>query len=170
MKKNHDNKFKTPEGYFESFNDRLMDKIAKEDAIIPSNDGFSVPEGYFEEFSSKVLPRVETKVVSLKSYRKYYLAAASVAAIAILTLFFNQESTSNFDFDDLASAELDEYFGDNVLDLTTYELAEVIDFESISILDIAESDETIENEMILEYLDENVDEIDDLNIDYDELE
>jgi len=39
MKKNHKDKFKTPEGYFESFNERLMDKIVKEESIIPSSDG-----------------------------------------------------------------------------------------------------------------------------------
>ncbi|GMN09219.1 hypothetical protein MTsPCn9_03250 [Croceitalea sp. MTPC9] len=170
MKKNHKNPHKTPEGYFESFNERLMDKIAKEESIIPKSDGFSVPDTYFETFNERVAHKVEPKVVQLYSYRKYYYAAASVAAIALLAFFFNQSTQPEFGFDDLATTEIDAYFENNEMGLTSYELAEVVNIENVAILDITETENDIEKEMILEYLDENVDELEDLNLDYEEFE
>ncbi len=168
MKKNHKNPHKTPEGYFDSFNERLLDKIVKEDTIIPANDGFTFPDGYFESVHQNIAKKLEPKVVQLKSYRRYYFAAASIAAIAVLTLFFNQDKATDFDFEDLASAEIDAYFEYNTDALTSYELAEVVDFETIGILDFNKAENSIESEVLLEYLDENVDEIEDLNLDYDE--
>lgn len=170
MKQNHKNPHKTPEGYFDSFNERLMDKIVKEESIIPVNDGFSVPDLYFETFNDKITNRTTPKVVRLHSYRKYYYAAASIAAIALLVFFFNKNSEPEFGFEDLASAEIDAYFENNEMELTSYELAEVVNIENVAILDITETENTIEKEMILEYLDENVDELEDLNLDYEEFE
>lgn len=168
MKKNHENTFKTPEGYFESFNERLMDKIAKENSIIPKNDGFSAPHGYFEELPEKVLGKITPKVVRLTNYRKYYFAAAAIAALIVLTVIFKQENEPEFGFNDLASAELDAYFLDTNSEFTSYELAEAVGTEDITIMDITEADDSFENKMILDYLDENVDEIEDLNLDYEE--
>ena len=54
MKEKPKRTFKTPEGYFENFNERLLDRMAKEESIIPKEDGFTVPEGYFEKLR---LPR-----------------------------------------------------------------------------------------------------------------
>lgn len=168
MKKNHENTFKTPEGYFESFNERLIDKIAKEDSIIPENDGFSVPDGYFEEVPKKILAKITPKVIRLNNYRKYYFAAAAIAALFVLGFIFKQENEPEFGFNDLASAELDAYFLDANSDFSSYELAEAVGTEDITIMDITETDDSFENEMILDYLDENVDEIEDLNLDYEE--
>ena len=170
MKKNHKNPHKTPEGYFESFNERLMDKIFREESIIPKSDGFLVPDSYFQTFNNKLTTKVKPKVVQLNRYKKYYYAAASIAAIALLAFFFNQNNQAAFGFDDLAIAEIDAYFENNEMALTSYELAEVVSIENLSILDITETENTIEKEMILEYLDENVDELEDLNLDYEEFE
>ncbi|MDT0607173.1 hypothetical protein [Croceitalea rosinachiae] len=170
MKKNHKNKFKTPEGYFDSFNERLLDKIVKEESVIPPDDGFSAPDGYFEYVHDEVYKKIQPKVIQLKNYRKYYFAAASIAAIVILTLFFNQNNSQSFGFDDLANAEIDAYFESNDLNFSTYELAEVVTFENLSIMNIAESENSIDEDILLEYLDENVDEIEDLNLNYDEFE
>ena len=168
MKKNHENKFKTPEGYFKSFNERLMDKIAKEDSIIPENDGFSVPDGYFEEVPKKVLTKIAPKVISLNNYRKYYFAAAAIAALFVLAFIFKQENEPEFGFNDLASAELDAYFLDANSDFTSDDLFEALVIEDLTIMDITETDDSFEKELILDYLDENVDEIEDLNLDYEE--
>ncbi len=177
MKKDQKNKFKTPEGYFESFNERLMNRIeAKKDdsisEIIPKTDGFAVPKKYFEEVGQNIKQKIGhgPKVISLRSYRKFYYAAASIAALFVLVLAWNWDNTSEpiIGFEDLASAEIDSYFENNDLGLTSYELAEVIDVEEINVLDM--TNEAIADEEILEYLDENVDEFDDLNLDYEDLE
>ncbi|NNM17715.1 MAG: hypothetical protein HKP24_04015, partial [Croceitalea sp.] len=61
MKESHKNKFKTPEGYFENFNERLMKKISKEDSMIPQNDGFKMPYGYFNGLDKKILENLPAK-------------------------------------------------------------------------------------------------------------
>lgn len=171
MKKNIKNTFKTPNDYFGSFNKRLINRIGQEESLIPKNDGFKVSEVYFEDVFNKVSRKIQEeqpKVIRLKSYKKYYYAA-SIAAILLVGFWFNQNNQEKVDFDDLAAAELDAYFELTELNLNSYELAEVIDFENISILDITETDDTLEKELILDYLDDNLDSIENLDID-DELE
>jgi len=87
-----------------------------------------------------------------------------------LTLFFTKNRETEYGFEDLASAELDAYFLNNDIDLSSDDLAQVVNIEEITMLDIIESEDTLESEMILEYLDENVDEIEELNLDYEEFE
>ena len=62
MKEEQKNKFKTPEGYFESFNERLMARMAVEEAqksdLIPKTDGFVVPDGYFDAVYESVNDRL----------------------------------------------------------------------------------------------------------------
>lgn len=168
MKKSHKNKFKTPEGYFDNFNERLIDKIIKEESIIPKHDGFEVPDDYFETFNKKIVTKFEPKIIQLKPYRNYYYIAASIIAILVFTFLFNQNKESKVGFDDLAVTELDAYFDSNVLGLSDYEIADYIPVENIYLTDITYKN--IEENTILDYLDENVDELDELNIMYDEFE
>ena len=175
MKKDKKNSFNTPEGYFESFHDRLMDKINKEEAqtetIIPKSDGFGIPEGYFNGVTEKVLSKtVEDtgKVIQLKSYRKFYYGAAAVAAIFLLVFGLNWKSETPIGFDDLASTEIDAYFENTKIDMSSYELAELVSLENLELNDVLEND--IEAENILEYLDENVEDFEDLNLDYSDYE
>lgn len=173
MKKDKKNSFNTPEGYFESFNERLMARIQDEatdeaSSIIPKTDGFGVPEGYFDAVVPKILSRTREekgKVIQLKSYRKIYYGAAAVAAVFLLIFGFNWKSeTSPITFDDLANTEIDAYFDTNRIEISSYELAEMVSFENVQLNDILEED--LSGEVILEYLDENVDDLRDLNIEY----
>ena len=176
---NQKNKFKTPEGYFESFNERLMNRLETEEEdvvseIIPKADGFTVPEGYFDGVNTGVKNRlassskVVSKVVSLRSYRTFYYAAASIAAIFVLVLAWNWDNQPQVGFDDLANTEIDAYFESNEFGLTSYEIAEVLPVENIGVIDITDSE--IEEENLLEYLNENIEDLDELNLEYDELE
>nr|WP_298925299.1 hypothetical protein [uncultured Allomuricauda sp.] len=166
MKKDHKNKFKTPEGYFDSFHERLMDKINEEEneqgkSIIPKSDGFSVPEEYFDTFKVETK---EVKVVQLKSYKKFYYSAAAIAAIFILIFGLTWKTDAPITFEDLVSAEIDAYFETTELDMSTYEIAEVVSLNSLEVNDVL--DNALKDENILEYLDENVEDIEDLNLDY----
>ncbi len=170
MKENHKNKFKTPEGYFDTFHERLMDKIneeetAQETSLIPKSDGFGVPDKYFDTF--KVEPE-QVKVVQLKSYKKFYYAAASIAALFILFFGLTWKADAPITFEDLANAELDAYFESTELNMSTYEIAEVMSLSNLEINEVF--DNTLEDENILEYLDENVEDIEDLNLDYNDYE
>ncbi|UJH67705.1 hypothetical protein [Allomuricauda sp. SCSIO 65647] len=175
MKENQKNKFKTPEGYFERFNERLMDRIAKDSDshqnIIPESDGFAVPDGYFENLPSKIASRIENgegKVVQLNPQKKFYYAAAAIAAIIALALALNIERSTEIEFDDLASSDIADYFENTNFNLTTNEIAELLPIENIAISDITEV--PLGEENILEYLDENIEDLDELNLDYNELE
>ena len=172
---NQKNKFKTPEGYFESFNERLMNRLETEEedvvsGIIPKADGFAVPVGYFASINTHVKDKLDSssKVVSLRSYRTFYYAAASIAAIFVLVLAWNWDNQPQVGFDDLANTEIDAYFESNEFGLTSYEIAEVLPVENIGVIDITDSE--IEEENLLEYLNENIEDLDELNLEYDELE
>ncbi|WP_190809116.1 hypothetical protein [Flagellimonas sp. S3867] len=176
MGKDEKDNFKTPEGYFDSLHDRLMDKINQqetgtEDSIIPKSDGFTVPEGYFGHLPKKIFSKIdqkEPKVIQLKSYKKFYYGAAAIAAVFLLIFGLNWKTETPIAFEDLASAEIDAYFENTELDFSFYELAEVVAIDNLSFNDVLE--DQLEDENILEYLDENVEHIEDLNLDYDDYE
>lgn len=176
MKKDSKNKFNTPEGYFENFNERLMDHINKEEvqeagSLIPKSDGFRVPDGYFNDVAPAIISKItekKLKVIQLKSYRSFYYGAAAVAAIFILIFSLTKNittSSSTINFDDLANAELDAYFENADLDMTSYEIAEVAAFDETELTDLLYNN--LEDDIILNYLNDNVDdfEMEELNLD-----
>ncbi len=171
MKKDKKNSFNTPEGYFESFNERLMSRLGQDEtdaseSIIPKTDGFGVPVGYFETIGPTILSKTTTekgKVIPLRAYRKFYYGAAAVAAVLIIVFGLNWNAKTNpVTFDDLANTEIDAYFEANASELTSYDLAEVVALEDIQLNDMLEED--LNSEHILEYLDENVEDVRDLNL------
>ncbi len=158
--------FKTPKGYFEGFTDDLLNKISKEASSLPNKDGFKVPEGYFDNLNKEVLEKItkkESKVISLKSYRKYFYAAATVAAILLLVFSIQWRDKSSFTFDDLARTDIEIYLEENELGLSSYELAEVLLTEELDVNDILNSE--LDDENIIDYLEDNIDE---LNLEIDE--
>lgn len=162
---NKNNPFKTPKGYFENLEGSLLDQLSEEKLNLPKDDGFAVPSDYFEDLHTRIkqnLDSEETKVVQLRPYRKYYVAAASVAAIVVLFFGFNWNSTATPTFDDLAAADIEAYFETTDLGLTTYEIAEVLPLDELEINDILE--DKFEEENVIEYLNENIDDIEDLNL------
>lgn len=178
MKEKPKHTFKTPEGYFDNFNERLLDRIAKEDSIIPKKDGFAVPEGYFDALPEKINERLfedDNKVVRLNQSnrlrtKKFYYAAATIAAIVVLALTLKPNQGQEIDFNDLASNDISEYLEKTNIDLSTYEIAEVLPVDNITITDVTEI--PLEEENILQYLDENIDmeDVEELNLDYDDFE
>lgn len=165
--------FKAPEGYFEGLKDDLMDKLSKETSSLPDKGGFKVPENYFENLPKEIIEKVakkESGVIRLKSYRKYFYAAASVAAILLLVINIEWKNTSDFTFDDLAETEIEYYLEDNEFGMSSYELAEVIleeDLEINNFLD-AEMNENLDDDNIMDYLEDNIENIDELNLEIDE--
>ena len=166
MKKNHKNKFKTPEGYFDSFNDRLMERIEEETYEIPKSDGFAVPKGYFDSVYPKVSERMDNspKVIALNTYKKYFYVAASIAAMVVLFFGIRGIQQPQLQFDDLANSEISNYFEDTDIGLSSYEIAQVVEFDTEE-LDAIEN-ATLEDELILEYIEDTTDSYDELNLDY----
>lgn len=178
------NPFQTPDGYFEKFTDRLMSKMEQEVSGLPEGDGFVVPEHYFEGLHQSILQKLDAetkntetaKVIALHPYRKYYYAVASIAAIALLVFALNQKASEEtypenntlgaIGFDDLANTDIEDYFDDDNLDFSTYDIAEVLPVDELDVSDILS--EQIKDEPILEYLDNNTDNFDELDYEYDE--
>ncbi len=162
--------FKLPEGYFEGLTDRILEGIAEDTSKLPDKEGFAVPEGYFDSLDERVRkaisPDEDSKVVRLNPWKKYYFVAASIAALIIIVIGFQLSQTQEFTFSDLANAELENYLDETDLGLTSYEIAEVLPIEELDVNDIL--DTALNEENILDYLDENVEDLDELNIEYDE--
>lgn len=168
-KSSKNNGFKTPDGYFDGLNDKIMAKLSEESSVLPKDDGLVVPDNYFETFNEKVLSKVnqkETKVVQLIPYRKYYFAAASIAAVALVIFGLNWNSSSEPTFESLAESDIESYFEDTELGLSSYEIAEVIPVDDLEISDILENQLNEDN--VIEYLNDNIDDFEELNLDSDE--
>ncbi len=171
---NKTNSFKTPEGYLEAFTGKLMDKIAIGESRITKDQPFKVPVGYFEGFNDNIARETtakQIKVIPLNPYRRYLLVAASVAAIIILvsvTIGVDRtvDSPAQMTFDDLAGSDIENYFEINDLDLTTYEIAEMIPVDELEVGDLL--DNPFKENTVVDYLNENIEEFEDLNLDNNE--
>ncbi|MCK0189265.1 hypothetical protein [Arenibacter sp. F20364] len=166
-KLNKNNSFKVPDGYFDTLSGKIMDKVAKEETSMPPSEGFKVPEGYFENLNDKLLGQLqntalETKVIPLKSFKKHYLAAASVAAVVLLFILVQFKSDKPLSYSDLASSDIDQYFEFNDLELTSYDLVEILPIQDLDLNDIMES--RLENENIIDYLDSHIEDFEELNM------
>ncbi len=162
---NKNNPFKTPEDYFDGFDARLNEKLFAQKAKLPKQEGFQIPEGYFDSVQDQIISKVkasETKVIRLNSYRKYYYAAASIAAAIFLVIGFNGYFTEDLSFETLAESDIESYFEFNEYDLSAYEIAEVIPVNELEINDILSY--RFEEKHVVDYLDENIEDFDELNL------
>lgn len=162
---NKDNPFKTPEGYFENLTDNLFDKLNEKKIDLPKKSGFAIPEDYLDGLNKSIQEKLntqETKVVQLHPLKKYYVAIASVAAILLVFFGLNWNATEAPTWDDLANAEIEAYFDWNEFGLSTYEIAEVLPVDELEVNDILEDQFLEEN--VIDYLNENIEDIEDLNL------
>jgi len=162
---NKNNPFKTPEDYFEGFNEKLQSKLSEESTSLPKQEGFTIPHGYFDSLNGKILNKIEItepKVVQLNPFKKYYYVAASIAAMVLLIFGLNWNTTEELSFETLAEADIESYFENNTFDLSAYEIAEVIPLDELEINDMLTN--RLEDENIVDYLDENTDDFEELNL------
>ena len=161
------NNFKTPPGYFENLSDRILKQMDEEDTKgLPKKEGFSVPKGYFEGVEKDILQKAlkpDTPVISLKRFRPFLYAAAAVAALFVLVIGLNRNSGDDLTFDDLAQADITSYIESRDLELSSYEIAEVIPVTQLEIEDFV--DNGVDEEEILDYLEDSIDDLDELNFD-----
>lgn len=152
--------FRSPEGYFERFPDRLMARMkAEEGQAISSRGGFKVPDGYFEGLADRLqerVPRKGPKVRTLWRPRLGWIAAA--AAAILLLLLMPDRQVAGIEFEDLSGESIASYLESREGDLSTQELAETLPLNEIALEDMLEA--TLETQHIAEYL-ENETEVDD---------
>lgn len=87
--------FQVPENYFDSLEDRVLQKISFEENKPKINTGFEIPNGYFDSLEDAVMAKLnDTKEIPVISiWKRKSVWISSVAAVFIVTmgtlLFFN---------------------------------------------------------------------------------
>jgi hypothetical protein len=117
--------FKTPDNYFESFEDKLFERINNEASLKEVKDtGFKAPKDYFKSLDDKIFKKInkeEQPVIKLNTRKTLYYVAGIAASLILLLAIFIGKGTNTEEF----SAEMVEaYFEDS--DLDSYELAELL--------------------------------------------
>lgn len=135
-----DTGFKIPENYFDSFEDRLMQRIFFEVKNEKIDTGFIIPEDYFKSFEDKIMQKVlttnnETKVISLWRHKSVWIssvAAAIVISLGTFLYFNNTNSSINLDSQeylayssDLTTEDIVNHLTDEDIDALENELAQV---------------------------------------------
>ncbi|GGI57937.1 hypothetical protein [Winogradskyella haliclonae] len=148
--------FKAPKDYFESFDEKLMQRLEENISIKGiTATGFNIPKDYFDTVESKILDKVneenKTKVISLFSRKHmYYVSGIAASLLFLFAIFIN-----NSNAEELSVEMVESYFADS--DLDSYELAELL-----SDADVLEDNFTLieteyNEENLEEYLLENAD-------------
>ncbi len=161
---NKNNPFKTPQDYFEGFNNALNQRLHEKEPLLP-NDGFVVPDGYFDSLHKNIATKItakEPKRIRLHTYRNYYWAAASIAAIIMVITYGLWQQTAKTSWNSLASSDIESYFETNTLGLSTYEIAEMIPLDELEVNDILSNNLNEEN--VIDYLNENINDFEELNL------
>ena len=141
--------FKTPKGYFEGLEDRIIDQINLQNKI--KDTGFKSPDNYFDGLEDKLLERVttETKVISIFSKRNLiYATSIAAAIILILGIFLNKNEIT---FDNLETASIEYYL--NEADLDSYEIASLLSEDELNTDSFTNT--SLTEESIEDYLLEN---------------
>ena len=151
---NKHNPFKTPEGYFEGFEDTLFSGMKCFGG--GQNAGFSVPDGYFNTLEDEILSKTnarQPKLIRLNPYKKWYYLASSVAACFVVFLLIKNllPSTS---ISTLEVAEIEQMIDKGYIAVNSYELLSVYDDESLEGLSLTQ--ETVPDRELIEYLHDNL--------------
>ncbi len=120
----HNNKhgFKTPDNYFESFEDKVFGQLNETGIENDISHGYKVPEGYFDTINETILNRAKSKpkTISFKPNPKlYYITGIAASLVLLFAIFINIEST-----DEISAEMVETYFQES--DLDSYELAELL--------------------------------------------
>lgn len=145
--------FKTPEDYFDNFEDKLMDNLNSSNALSQINDpGFEVPKNYFENIENDIFKKVkedDAPVIQLSSRRQlYYVAGIAASIILMLAIFINKP------FEEELSVEMVEIYLED-RDLSSYELAELLADSELLEDDFVITETSFEEDNLESYLLEN---------------
>lgn len=134
--------FKTPDQYFESFEDSLFKRINKKESIKGvKTSGYTVPKNYFDSVDDTILSQLKTSekpVIKLKSRTTfYYVAGIAASFVLLLGLVFNNNSSITIDTLETSSLESylfqEEYSNDELASLFLSSDIFEIDFINVNI-------------------------------------
>ncbi len=153
--------FTVPQDYFENLESRILLATIEKDAIESGSQltsPFEIPQGYFEQLEQSVLEAtVDKPVVQLKKETpSWVIPLLAVAAIFIAVVGINGLFQSNvLTMQDLESEELALYLADT--DFTADQDAIDILYTDTDVLDNTAFHSSIDNEVLLNYLADEVD-------------
>lgn len=135
--------FKTPDNYFESFDESLFLKLSENE--LTSNidsSGFKVPDNYFETFDDKVKKAIDKNeaknVFSLVNWKRLgYISGIAASIVLVFNLLLAK--TNDLTFDDLETASIENYLINE--ELNAYEIAPYLGSSEL------DSDDFIDNNM-----------------------
>ena len=163
-----DSGFKTPEGYFDHLQDRILDHTAQvRNRRKDHRHGFRVPEGYFEGLADRLQERRKNKESKVRRLRPVNLSWIAAAAAAVLLLILVPDRGENsIEFKDLTGESIAEYLQTWEGDLSSDELADALPLNDIALEDIL--DASLQTQQIADYLENNTEADDELYWESDE--
>ncbi len=147
--------FKTPENYFDSLEDQIMNTIKTNHTLGNIEDtGFKIPNEYIDNVEDAVFSKLrleeKTKVVSLFSKRNLmYVSGLAATMLIFFSIFMNsnEETIETIDIELVENYIIDE-------DIDSYEIAALLTNEDLSEDFLVESN--IMDESLETYILENI--------------
>lgn len=151
--------FTTPPHYFDRFEDRIFEKLKRNE--LPNKSGYTVPDSYFDTLEREILSLTineeskNSNVISIFSKRNIrYMVAVAATFIFIVSIktfnFYNGDSLNSF-----KTATITEYIDDSQIAINDGDVEPLLmdtDIVQLQIENQGISTEEIE-EYLLEYLD-----------------
>ena len=139
--------FKIPEGYFESVEVSVFDKLVTEK--FPEKEGFITPQSYFDKVEQHIIDKAipqKGKVIRLNSFlfKRLLPVAAAASLLIFLLLNYNHKQMT---FDTLATSDIENWIDQGLIQVDPYQIAEVYSDVDLS------PDYQTNDEEIIEYLD-----------------
>ena len=157
------NGFNVPDGYFSDFAERMMDKVSAMDnheTLLPGSNPFKVPDNYFADFEDRLGEQLKTqkpevRVIPLFRRKSFSYVASVAAVLLVLITSVVLNSNSEVTFKELDVVAVENYLLET-LDMRNPEESFLLNNEDEI---LATSMGTmIDNDAVIEYLKENVDE------------
>ena len=144
--------FKSPEGYFENFEDALFARIKTEELRQSVADhGHKLPEDYFDSVEDRVIQRIEpshSKVISLFNKKQlYYVSGVAAAIIILIAVFLNKGESADgtLDYETVENYIIEQ-------DVSAYEIASLLTEEEIEAIELEFISEDMTDETLEDYL------------------
>ena len=140
--------FKTPDNYFDTIEDNVIDNIKLNDVLNNESNGQTIPEGYFDSIEDSVFQKItsskkEVKVIRLFTRKKMFYAASIAAAIILMLIVIlpSNPSFSNLELETVENYIYQEsYSSEDIAALLSEE-----ELEEILYADSSYSDESLED-------------------------
>lgn len=147
--------FKLPDGYFKSFDQKVLEKLYKKSSSKNLESGFKIPKNYFTTVENTIINKVteqdHVKVISIFNKRNIIYITSIAAAVLLLfnlSIFEKAPSFDNLDVETVENYLLDE-------SISSYEIAAILSDDELN--NNVSIDYKFEDESIEAYLLEHAD-------------